>query len=779
MTNRLRIALAFLVLAAGVARALIFEPPYDGLRVKVQRFETAGFPRVDLFFRIESGHKQDFRYLDPANIRLIEEEVEIKDFSVELEEPPLSVALVLDDSGSIDPELEYLKEAATRFVEELHRLDEVAVVSFHRKAQVLQERTQARQRVKEAIGKLRAYGATAVYDGAMLGFDAVREGRGERKMLLLTDGNDQVYVGGRALSLTNMNEIVARARAEGVEVYTIGLGQHADMEMLRELARKTGGQAWYAPKPRHLRPVFDAIARSMTATYRIRYVSPNARREKQDRTVTVDVNYQGHLGRGVGTYWLDKEIPVAPVTVERQRVAGDGPGKLRLFTSGLRGEFLQVDFTLRRMAEGKTRGEIVRAGRTTVDGFGRLDRPDPLLVGIRPGKYELELKIPDQDVRFRLPGIEVVGGETTSRVVHFSRLVFFRDGDPWYDLPHPYGPTSELLKVRISDALAHVFEGQGEGVGSLFEGRLAQLKHHREVAVWLPEGIYDIALENLWSDEDPAVDQGEAAPLVNALKSRLQVLGGRELRFEIRREDLAGEEDVLSPEYLAANPDESPFLRDRPETERELDAAITRRRSRYLQGRFTRHDAETEGWKQLYTYRNPAEVQARLAELTNRYDGPEPAPEALPVDESYLDDHHLGAQTRKKRLEEIAGHYLTEANPSFPDHALASDRYPGGPGDRYEGVGEIRKRHDGLDREVTATGRTKSKQELLWDLREKVAYSRPPAEAPGDAQPVVDPSDPGRLSTVGELADRIRGKIRQEYYQHPEAGELHNLDSKR
>ena len=44
--------------------------------------------------------------------------------------------------------------------------------------------TQAKQRIKEAIGKLRAYGATAVYDGAMLGFDSIRQGRGERKALI-------------------------------------------------------------------------------------------------------------------------------------------------------------------------------------------------------------------------------------------------------------------------------------------------------------------------------------------------------------------------------------------------------------------------------------------------------------------------------------------------------------------------------------------------------------------------------------------------------------------
>jgi VWFA-related protein len=771
--------LALLALVS-CASALIFEPPFQGLRVKVQRFETAGFPRVDLFFRVESGHKQDLRYLKEANLRLFEEEVEIKNFELQLESPSLSIALVLDDSGSVDPELEYLKLAATRFVEELHRLDEVAVVGFHRKAELIQGRTQRKLLMKEAIGKLRGYGATALFDGAVLGFDSIRQARGEKKMLLLTDGNDQVYFGGRALSLENADDLIARARAEGVEIYTIGLGQHTNEAMLQRIARKTGGMAWYAPHPRHLREVFDAIARSMTATYRVRYLSPNSRREKQDRTVTLDMTYQKHAGRGVGTYWIDSEVPVAAVTVKAERLGGPGPGKMRIFTRGLRGEFLQVDFTLRKQPATGPLGKIVRSGHTTIDGFGRLERPEPLLVGIPPGIYDLELRLPDQPVRFHIPHVEIAGGETTSRVVNFSRLVFHRDGDPWYDLPHPLGPTSDLIKVQIEDALRQVF--QQEGIDSrtnvLFEGRLSELRQSREVGLWLPEGVYDVTLKNLWEDEDPAETQGRGAPLRNKLSAQLQVLGGRELRFDVKRKDMMNEEDVLSPEYIAAHVDENPFLRQRPESEKQLEHAMRRRKDRYLQGRFTRHDRASLGATDLYTYRNPDEIKARLAELSGRYAGPGPAPEALPVDEPYLERHHLGKQARRARLDDVAGHYLTDANPSFPDHAEASKGYAGGPGDRYDGIQPIRREHDNLNL-PEETRNPFSKERLLADLREKVAYTKARGKAASGNRTVVDPSKPKGMTSINRLADRIRSKIRGEYYQPPTPEEMHNLDSHR
>lgn len=783
---------AFVASLPGPAWSYVFEPPYDGLRIRVERFETAGFPRVDLFFRVDSGDKQDFRYLHPANLRLTEEEVEVKDFELQLESPAISLSLVMDDSGSIDPDLRYLKIAATRFVEELHRLDEVAVVSFDRRARVLQERTTRKDLVKEGIGKMRAYGATALYDGAVLGLESIRQGRGQKKMLLLTDGNDQVYAGGRPLSLETEKGFIERARAEGVEVYTIALGQHANRAMLERVARRTGGQAWYAPHPTHLREVFDAIARSMTASYRLSYVSPNARREKQDRTITLDVHYQHHVGRGVGTYWLDREVPVKGLEIKRTRVVGKGPGKMRIYTQGFEGEFLLVEFDLLDGA-----GKIVKSGRTTLDGYGRMERPDPVLVGLRPGTYTLRVRIPGQPLEFTIPNLEVAAGETTSRRIAFSRLVFYRAGEPWYDLPHPYGETSELLKVKIQDSL-EVKEADCDGTPEecsardfaeesqrdLFEGRLSDLKHHREIAVWLPEGIYDIQVANLFKEgetmDSPAP---ELAPLVETLEAdNFQVLGGVELRFDIPRDALAGEEDVLSPDYAAANPDPvNPFRNEAPTTRLELERAVAAQSDRYLSGEFGRDHQGRLPEERMYEYRSPEEVRARLEELSRRYEGAPPPDELPDVDAAYLSRHGLGPEARERRLEEIKSHYLGERHRSFPDKAGASPRYTGNAGDRFQGVEDLRSESSpegqsgGFDR--AGPPDRGDVQEILWDLREKVSYQKPPSAASTEALGGVDPRDPQGPGDLTDVARRIRERLAGEVSHLPNPP--HNLDAAR
>lgn len=779
--------------AAGAARALVFQPPYEGLRVKVERFETGAFPRVELFFRVESSHKQDFRYLHPSNVRLYEEEVEIKEFDLDLDSPPLSLAMVLDDSGSIDKELEYLKMAASRFVDELGRLDEAAVVSFHRKAEILQDRTGRKDLLKEAIGKLRAYGATGLLDGALLGLEAIAAGKGQRKMLLVSDGNDQTYPGGRALSLETEGALIEKARASGTEIYTVVLGHHPDGKLLERIAQKTGGTCWYAPAPRHLREVFDAIARSFTAGYRIGYQSPNSRREKQDRTVVLGAMYQDHTGQGVGTYWLEREVPVAPVEIERRAVGGKGPGRVRLFTQGLLGRFLPVEFSLLDPA-----GKLVRSGRSTEDGFGRLDRPDPVLVGVKPGTYTLVLQVPGQPARFSIPGLEVLAGETTSRSVAFSHLVFTRDGEPWFDLQHPYGPTSELVQVVVEDALARIEAGEDPAppaedleappaearpdptppapagpAAPLFEGRLAELVLNRQAGLWLPEGVYDVRLENLWKDTDPGED-GDGAPLANELKARFQVLGGSELRFDVKRSDLVGFEDVLSPEYQASHPDENPFRTNAPRTADELKGAVSRQRDRYLAGEFSRHEIGTMGETGPYRYRNPDEVRARVAELENRYRGAEPANEDPPVDAGYLSAHGYGPEARARRIDEIGSHYLGGGRPSFPDHAEASPRFGGGPGDRFDGVSEMRIRRD-----VKGSLEGRQNQDAINDMRERVAYRQLSPEARADSTPMSDPATPGEGKARGELMERIRQRVAAEFHDFPTAEELPNMDRPR
>lgn len=764
MNRRAAALLATAMAAAPALDAYTFLPPYDGLRVRVERFETAGFPRVEMFFRVQSGHKQDFRNLHEANVRLIEEEVPIRDLQVQLEEPALSLALVLDDSGSIDPELEYLKLAATRFVEELHRLDEVAVISFDRGAKVSQDRTTRKDRVKEAIGKLRGYGATALFDGAMLGVDATAGGKGQRKMLLLTDGNDQVYYGGRPLSVETVESLIGRAKAEGVEIYTIALGKNANVGLLERLAQRTGGQSWYAPHPRHLREVFDAIVRSMTARFRVSFVSPNSRREKLDRTVTLDVDYQGHVGQGVGTYWLDKEVPVQRVAVQRKTVAGKGPGMMRLYTQGFQGQHLLTEFTLRGAD-----GRIYRQGRTTLDGFGRLDTPDPVLADLAPGKYDLELKVGHEPLRFKVPGLEVRAGEITTRAVAFTRLIFTRDGEPWYELQHPYGETSELIEVTIRDAIPAERDATGP-TEPLFRGPLANLRSHRELGVWLPEGVYDVGLANLWKDEDPAARAGEGAPLLNQLDARFQVLGGQELRFDVQREDLAGEVDVLSPDWLAQHADEDPFLRLKPETHQQLADAVAHKRDRYLAGEFTRHDRGHLSETSMYRYRDPDEIAARLVELEERYRGDEPADVQPDVDAYYRQDHGLGPEQVAQRMKEIEGHYLTTDERSFPDRAGATPRYTGGPGDRFQGVGDLRRDHDARG----SLNRPEAIQDLLNAMRERVGASErtpKPSDLGG-----VDPTDPQGPGDLDGLAKRVRSRLRDEQHRFPD--KPHNMDGK-
>jgi hypothetical protein len=75
--------------------------------------------------------------------------------------------------------------------------------------------------------------------------------------ILLTDG---LNVGGNDLETI---EVATAAAAEGIIIFTIGLGPDADEALLQRIARISGGTYYYAPTPDALEDIYLAIYRSL------------------------------------------------------------------------------------------------------------------------------------------------------------------------------------------------------------------------------------------------------------------------------------------------------------------------------------------------------------------------------------------------------------------------------------------------------------------------------------------------------------------------------------
>jgi len=212
------------------------------------------------------------------------------------EDIPISMALVLDTSASMDEKLSTAQQAAIRFVKTLRPQDNAEVMQFNDRTTVLQEFTPDHQKLEEAIKRTEASGPTALHNALYVALKDLNKMKkaGElrrRAIVLLSDGEDTA-------SLVNDEQVLELARKTEIAIYSISLRPSRVPErnrqqfsqavhLLTALSRETGGQVFFPNSLSELETVYDRIAEELRTQYSLGYVSSNARRDGKWRRVVV------------------------------------------------------------------------------------------------------------------------------------------------------------------------------------------------------------------------------------------------------------------------------------------------------------------------------------------------------------------------------------------------------------------------------------------------------------------------------------------------------------
>jgi VWFA-related protein len=163
---------------------LIAESAAATIRVKVRMVQVDAVVRDRAGRLIDNLKVDDFRVYEDGVLQ------EIQSFS--RDELPLSVALVVDRSGSVAPYISELRRIATQALDQLKQQDEVCLFSFADTVNRLEELTTDRRRIANALDRIRAGGGTDIVDAL---HDAVtylaRVAPDRRHAIILISDNEQ------------------------------------------------------------------------------------------------------------------------------------------------------------------------------------------------------------------------------------------------------------------------------------------------------------------------------------------------------------------------------------------------------------------------------------------------------------------------------------------------------------------------------------------------------------------------------------------------------------
>jgi VWFA-related protein len=185
----------------------------------------------------------------------------------------VSVALLLDTTGSMSNALPAVKNAALKLIGDLRPVDSVAVYSFSRSVTELQPFTSDLDQAKRAVLGTQALGETALYD-ALARVSRDLSGRtGKKVIVVFTDGDDNS-------STLTTDTAILRVKAGGVPVYTIAQGQALQnagyLKQLADLAKVTGGESFAVHDSSEIGGVFEKVSEDLAHGYLLVFQPPSA-----------------------------------------------------------------------------------------------------------------------------------------------------------------------------------------------------------------------------------------------------------------------------------------------------------------------------------------------------------------------------------------------------------------------------------------------------------------------------------------------------------------------
>ena len=200
---------------------------------------------------------------------------------------PVSIVMVVDQSGSMKKAAEKAVAAAKSFVSALRPEDALAILRFADSTVLAQDLSTNRDASLTALDEYTAKGGTALYDAVDAALTRLQRVEGRRVVVVFTDGRDENNAGNGPGSTIALNDLMGDLRESGVLVFPIGLGTNVDRAVLERFASDSGGEAYFPETADDLAGDYARVVENLRRRYTISYTSTNSTRDGAWRAVQI------------------------------------------------------------------------------------------------------------------------------------------------------------------------------------------------------------------------------------------------------------------------------------------------------------------------------------------------------------------------------------------------------------------------------------------------------------------------------------------------------------
>src|SRR5438094_1261405 len=228
----------------------------------------------------------------PENFRVFEDKVEQKLAVFKREDVPVSMGLVIDNSGSMRDKRPRVNEAAITLVQASNPQDEAFVVNFNDDFYLDLDKdfTSSVPELKEALERIDSRGSTALYDAIIGSLDHLKKAsRDKHVLLIVTDGEDNS-------SHYTLEKTIRDIQKTDTVIYGIGLLSQESKKSakkakraLEEIAKASGGVAYFPENVEDVHNICQQVAHDIRNQYTLAYYPTNDRRDGTFRSVSVEI----------------------------------------------------------------------------------------------------------------------------------------------------------------------------------------------------------------------------------------------------------------------------------------------------------------------------------------------------------------------------------------------------------------------------------------------------------------------------------------------------------